>query len=434
MSMPFYALAYAGTAACQKGLGFLLLLWLAQALPVEEYAQFGLLFALQAGLTTLAGAGIVDAAIGRLGHEAAANAALFRAANTVFVLLATIASIAAAALYWSLHGQVAEVRWAMLFVLIGGVLSAFFGLQSTLVRLEEQHSASLVLGFLGPMSGLVGAFVGFALQGSIAAFFGGMAAGLATAAVACRAAGVGHFSAVWGTAETRTIARSAAPYLVIAVLAWVGGYGSTYFVLAWFAPRDVAMFTFAYTLSSVLQLVASSANQVWSPRFFRNARSQPVDELERLNNRFFAWQGFALGATGGVLLLALAPATAAAGGQLVAYGGLTFELFLLFAGYAVAIPWWHAQNYFLVNGLGPELLKVVAITSVLGIGVWLLAMALLGVTGVYAGFCFNMLVRSAGSLAWARRHWNLRLLWRGPLGALVMLGAATWLALLRTAT
>lgn len=436
-SLPLFALAYAGSAAVQKGLGLLLLLWMAREMPVEAYATFGLLFALQSGLATLAGAGIGDAVVGRLKdhRNPRAQAGLFSSANTLFACLsggATVVAVIVFALFLSggRHGS----PWALAAALVGGVLTAFFTLQSMLVRLQERHGASLALGFVAPMAGLIGAGVGFASLGSVDGFFGGMAAGLLAALLAGAASGTGHYRFAARNADTAAIGAAVGPYLLIALLAWLGGYGSTYIVKSFFATKDVAMFTFAYTLSSVLQLVANSTNQVWSPRFFRIAHELPVSELEDRNLRFFTLQGSILGVTGGLFLLGLPLITEAIGGNLLAYRGLTTELCILFAGYAVAIPWWHTQNYYLVHNRGAELMKVVVVTSLLGLVAWAIAMWVLGVIGVYLGFMLNMLVRSLGALAWGRRYWALRLAWKGPAVALVLLIAAEWISRTHTAS
>jgi O-antigen/teichoic acid export membrane protein len=429
-SLPLFALAYAGSAAVQKGLGFLLLLWMAREMPVEAYATFGLLFALQSGLATLAGAGIGDAVVGQLKDHRTqdAQSGLFSSANTLFACLsggAVVVAVAAFALFLSgQHGS----PWVLLAALVGGVLTAFFTLQSMLVRLQERHGASLALGFLAPMAGLVGAGVGFASLRNVDGFFGGMAAGLLAALLASAASGLGHYRLAARNPGTATMGVAVVPYLLIALLAWLGGYGSTYIVKSFFATKDVAMFTFAYTLSSILQLVATSTNQVWSPRFFRIAHELPVAELEHRNLRFFTWQGVVLGVTGGLFLMGLPLITDAIGGNLLTYRGLTTELCILFAGYAVAIPWWHTQNYYLVHNRGAELMKVVAATSLLGLVAWAVAMWVLGVIGVYLGFMLNMLIRSAGALAWGRRYWALRLAWRGPAIALALLIAAEWVS------
>jgi hypothetical protein len=64
--LALFAAAYALSAAVQKGAGFVIIMWLGRVLSVDNYARLGLLMALQAGLTAMASAGVVEAVIGLL--------------------------------------------------------------------------------------------------------------------------------------------------------------------------------------------------------------------------------------------------------------------------------------------------------------------------------------------------------------------------------
>lgn len=422
-TLAWYALGYAAAAALHKGLGFVLILWLAHSLSVADYASFGLLFALQTGIAALATAGIGDAVVSKLA-PGADRTRVFAAANGIFALLASAAALGGAAIFAVFAWPAAGGALSFVAVLVGGLLGAFFTLQSALVRLQERHAAALVLGALAPLAGVAGACAGFVATPTVDGFFLGMALGLAAALVVLGLRGVGHFRVSTGDPHTRALRTEVLPYLAVALLAWIGGYGNTYGVKAFFEVTDVAAFTFVYTLSAVMQLVATSMNQVWSPRFFRLARELPVHDLEGQNARFYAVQGGVLGVVGGTMLLLLAPVTDAFGGNLAAYRSLHVELLLLLAAYAVAIPWWHAQNYFLVHGAGKPLMNLVIASSVVGVAVWLASMALMGVIGIYVGFVAQYVVRTAATFWWARRQWGIRLAWQGPLAALALLSLA----------
>lgn len=420
-----FAAAYALTAALQKGIGFVLFLWLAHSLAAPQYAAFGLLFALQAALAALAGAGIVESTIGAL-HDRPGTAErerVFRSANTAFALLALPSSAFVVVLYFIGAPDVVKGGGALTYVIVSGVLSAFFTLQAALVRLEERHSQSLALSFLAPLAGFVGGGVAFAGQRDVASFFAGTAVGLAVVLIAWRLqrSGLQRFSAEWP--DIRPILATVLPFALIAVLGWIGGYGNTYLVKAFFSETDVARFTFAYTLSAVMQLVATSLNQVWSPRFFGMVQRLPLAELERKNRRFFTLQGFALGLIGGALLLLIPQLVELIGGNLLAYRGMSVELFFLFAAYAVSVPCWHAQNYFYAHSMGAQLMRVTVMGSIAGLVAWLLAIMVCGVVGVYVGFMLQMLARAVFTAVYARRQWGIRIAAEGAAIAVVLLAA-----------
>jgi len=423
--MAWYAMAYAGSASLQKGFGFVLFLWLARALPVDQYAHFGLLFAMQTGLTAFASAGIVELTIAALKDHSAPGSRmkLYARADMLSYALAAAGAVAALLVYLyrvQAHGSVAE----FLAVVACGALTAFFANQAAFSRLDERHFRSLTIGFAAPLAGLLAAAVAFWVWRSVPAFFMGMAIGLAVAYGAFQFWDAGQRPAGDGWRPVIPLLVAALPYIVITMLVWLGGYGNTYFVDAFFTSGEVARFTFAYTLSSILQLVATSLNQVWSPRFFNSMATQTVAQLEERNVRFFRLQGLVLGVCGGFIVMMLPLVLDVAGGNLLAYRSVGSDLTWLFAGYAVAIPWWHAQNYFLVHGQGRRLMLIVLYSTLAGVAAWLVLMMLLGVMGIYVGFMAQMLIRSVCIWFVANRAWSLRFAWQGPALALAVLAGA----------
>jgi len=266
----------------------------------------------------------------------------------------------------------------------------------------------------------------FAFARSVTGFLTGFALGLVSALPLLRLGNVPFSGFSPGSKEVLPIARRLGPFVLVAALTWLSGYGNTYLVGGFFNATEVARFTFAYTLSSILHLVATSLNQVWSPRVFKLLGESVVEKVEARNRRFFALQGLVLGLVG-ALVLAVTPVGITLGGDGFApYRGLLTELFFLFFAYLLSIPWYHAQNYFYAFGKGVELMIVSLITSVIGLVVWFACITLIGTLGVYVGFALMMGVRSLGALAAARREWPLVVVWHGPVigAAILAVGAA----------
>jgi O-antigen/teichoic acid export membrane protein len=419
----FFSVAYSASAALQKGLGFLLFMWLAHYLSVEDYAKFGLLYSLQAGVAGLAAAGIIEVVIGFLkSHESKeSRAALFGGANTVFAWLSLIC-LALVALGSGLLMRLSGTSLSVLFAAtIAGLLTAYFAMQSQLIRLEEKHSASLALNFFPPVVGLLGGTICVLTMQSVAGFFVGFSIGLLASLVPFNLLKIGFYGFVRQPHQTLPIIVRIVPFIPIAVLGWGSGYGNTYLVQSFFTPLDVARFTFAYSLSSIMQLVATSLNQVWSPRVFKLIHEIPFAEVEMKNRRFYMLQGMVLGVVGAVVLLATPMIIQLSGSGLEAYSGLTQELFFLFLAYGFSIPWYHAQNYYFVHSKGKELMHVTLASSLVGVFLWLLSIWVFGPIGVYVGVMLLMTTRTFGALIWARREWPIRILWEGPVITLVML-------------
>lgn len=412
----WYAIAYGGSATVLKAAGFLLFMWLARSMSVEEYGRFGLLYAVQTGVAALAMAGISEAVVGHLKGYGASEArqTLFASANTVFVVAGIVSAIVLTASVFTFVTAESEQSFTNFgFAVLAGITTAFLTLQAGIVRLDEHHVASLSLNFVGPMLGLVGGCLGFYLERTAGAFFVGAGIVLALSVILFRSLGVGFHSISKDFAAVEAIARAMPPFVVIAFFGWLSGYGGNYIVQGLFSSIEVAKFTFVFSLSSVMQLVASSLNQVWSPRFYKIAGVQTDRTVEDKNHRFFRWQGIAMGAVGGALIALFPMMVDLLGGNLIAYRAMTLELLVLFLGYMVLVPWWHAQNYFLLHRRGQDLMRIILVTSVIGLAGAFALMVLLGPIGIYLGFLFQMVVRMLGAVRVANKAWSLAIAWDG---------------------
>lgn len=399
----------------------MLFLWLARSLSTADFANFGLLYALQQGLATFAIAGIVEATIGLLKNQRKEDQyqLLFRASNLCFVVMSACA-VPVALFIWALYLRSAQVLLSTsVVVTIGGILLAFSSLQAQIVRLEEKHLWSLAFSFIPPSVSLIGGAVAFWLYKTAAFYFVGYAAGLFISLTMMRFVRIGNWTSDAKIPLSIAIFRGAAPFMAVAIVGWLSGYGNNYILNVIFEPLQIARFTFALGLSSTLQLVASALNQVWSPRFFRTVHTLPSEEIEIRNKAFFRIQAMALGLVGGLVIAFFPRALSWVGGNLTAYRSMTLEMSLLFASYVLLSPWWHCNNYYLVHGKGRELMNVVLATSATGVAVWILLMWLLGPIGIYVGFFLQMLVRTLGIVLSARRRWSVTIAWDGVVGGIV---------------
>jgi O-antigen/teichoic acid export membrane protein len=411
----YYAGLYGSSAALLKLAGSALFLLLARTLSVDDFARFGLLYALQQGLATFALAGIVDAVVGLLKEHRLADQRqqLFAGANTAFLLTA-IGTLGFALVLWATyfrHFGVTPVTYAS--VVGCGVLLAFSSFQAQIVRLEEKHLWSFLLSFLPPFAGLVGGFTAVFLFETVSSFFIGYAGGVLFSLLSLWTNSVALPRISAGAGAPRRLFRTAVPFFGVAFLGWLAGYGNNYLINVFFMPVEVARFTFALSLSSVVALIASALNQVWNPQFYRLIQQAPFEWVEHRNRDFYRILGFALGLGGGLVILVFPFATTALGGNLAAYQSMTVELALLFSGYVVLTPWWHCRNHFLSNAMGKRILNITVITGLVGIAVFLVLMWFIGPIGIYIGFLAQQLCRSLGIHVAAKRRWPVRVSWSG---------------------
>lgn len=417
-----FALGYAGSAAIHKGLGFVLFMWFAYSLPIDDYARFGLLYSLQTGVAALALAGIIETTIGRLKAAPGAERQqqLLNSANLVFLGTA-LASVLLAILAFSWSQSFS--RAALVVAALAGVLSGFFTLQSQLSRIVEKHTVALMLGFVAPLLALGGGLVGFLAMRNSFGFFVGSALGFATALPLVRLTPMGLPGFGSSRNDVQYIGRYMTPFVLVAVVDWFLGYGSAYLVKIFFSTDVVARFLFVYTLSSIMHLIATSLNQAWSPRVFKLLNTLPQADVERENARFYLVQGGVLGLVGGSLLVLLPLAQSLLGDRMSHYGNIELEALLLFAAYALMIPWYHAQNYFYCYASGPALMRISIFSSIAGLALWIGAVMFLGEIGAYVGYGLMIAMKTLTGLAFARGKWGIRVLWQGPVATLILLVA-----------
>ena len=163
--------------------------------------------------------------------------------------------------------------------------------------------------------------------------------------------------------------------VLIAILGWLSGYGINFVINTLQDGVDVATFTLLFTVASVSQLIASSLNMAWAPRFYAYYNSRSVDLAENRSRFIYSLLVIAL-AVGGCIAVALLPWLAhLVGGNLAHYGSYQTELAWLMAGYVASAPWWQGQNYFHISGKSHALMRLTLWSGGFGMVLWVLAIS-----------------------------------------------------------
>lgn len=419
------AVLFLGSALMLRGIAFALSLWLARSLSVFDFARWGLLYAVQTGLTAFGTVGIVEAVISLQSRQRGPTERLrlYSAAVPVFHISAAVSALIAMSLLGAMWPRFREDLFAIITAVASGVLLAYALLQSQLIRLDEKHIDSLYFSFGMPFVGLLCSGAALSFRGTVESFYIASTLGLLLAMGLCRAGRVGYSGESAGRAERIEIQSRIPPYLVIALFGWLSGYGNNLVIGAFFEAEQIARFTFAMSVGTMLQLIATSLNQVWGPRFYRIIHSESFAEVERKNRHFFALQSIGLGCIGGAILALLPAVLPALGGNLAYYSTMRWELFFVMIAYVCLTPWWHCNNYYLAYDKGRNVRDIVLVTSAIGLGAWLLLMYSLGELGIYAGFFVQMLIRSVGIFLFARRNWDVKMVWPSiAAGGLIVFG------------
>jgi O-antigen/teichoic acid export membrane protein len=404
---------YGGSAAILKLINFALFLWLARIFDSNSYAQFGLFYALQTGISTFAVAGIFESIVGLLKKytEAHQKEKLFSAANFTFLMMVLFVGTISTFYFFFSNGS--RFNSSIFWVIASGCVLAFATLQSQTVRLEEKHFASLSYSFIIPLCSTLAAFGALLIDSDVKMFFVGTTLGGVVPMVVLAFLGVKAKLSFNFSVEVKYILKRISPFILVAILGWLSGYGNNYIIDFYLSKEMVARFTFALSIGSVMQMISTALNQVWAPRFYNTTDENNHELVEDQNSKFFKVSAIALGGFGG-FFLALYPAIINfLGGNLSNYLSMTFEVFILFASYLSLLVWTYCFNYFLIYDRGNQIMKIVVSTSIVGIITWVLLIWQLGEIGVYVGFFLQMLMRNIVIYIVAKNYWSLKVNWAG---------------------
>lgn len=391
------AAIYAVSAIFLKGLSFFVTFWVAKTLTIDEFASWGLLFALQAGVASFSGIGIFEA----LASLSAVNGSKFdKFSNVIFpAFISSAAIVCAIGLLAAYFTDLYKYDLLVLScAILSGVLLSLCSLNSQVSRLNLHNYKSLIYSFLLPAISMIGAVGAFFCIKTLESFFFGGTLGFVSGFLVLLL-----FRAAFPVKPTLNFLNSEllfsvvvrmVPYFVIAIFGWLSGYGNTFIISKIFEPDEIARYTFAMSVAAILQLVASAVNQVWTPQFLQLYSSEPSNVVAQKANYVSFAQGLALGTIALVCMVFLPKAFSWIGGNLSSYVSMNSEMFFLFSGYISLIPWWFCQNYILVNDSGVNLMRLTIATGFLGIAVWVFCMVYFGSLGIYIGFFLQMALRS----------------------------------------
>tara|TARA_B110000977_G_scaffold185325_2_gene250026 strand:- start:153 stop:1484 length:1332 start_codon:yes stop_codon:yes gene_type:complete len=386
------------------------MLVIAKALSISEYALFGQLYAAQQIMITLIGAGYVEVII-RLSYSSELNRmAIYKNAlmasgpvTLFFLFLATTILIV-------LHEVTGESMIGYSFAIVGGCVGGYFVVFSKLNRLLENHSHALLLLYTPLVITFLMGYVFLSVSGQVVMFFLGSLLGFLFSGVVFYKAYIVFFINKFRRSGSiiSQINRDIKPYISVAFLGWLSGYGNV-FVIKFFLPDvSIAKYTFLYTLSGVMLLVANSMNQVWSPYFYRVSKEEPHDYIEMISYWYYTSLTVLLSLAAGFVIICYQPLMIFLGGNLGNYSGFTIELSLMLTSFIIYTPVWHARNHLYLKSHGSVMLNISILSSLIGFLVMVLSIYMFGDIGIYIGILGLTLSQLFSFCIYSYRKWKSR--------------------------
>lgn len=400
--------------------------YIAASFPVEAFGAFGLYYAYQTAVGSFAATGIVEKATGEL-HTASSSAkrrALY-CANSGLFLFTSAAAVALILIAASIQTGTAESSspTAIVAAVALGLMLSYTSLQGSFLRLEGRLGASLVASSGTLLLSVLGMAMAAAAAKPVETI---LLAGLLGAGF-----GLGLLlvtkQVYFGPPSFSRFGKNCLlllPFALIGGFGWISGYGMNTVIVRILNIESVAAFTFLLTLSSLAQLVATSLNSVWAPRFYALYATGQLGEAERKNRAFSVGQAVVLGVIGMAAVIIM-PIIGEYNLNLRRYTEMRLELALLFATYVLIVPWNQCTVYYLVSGKGSQMMNNIVISGTLGLAAWFSCIVSFGSIGVYLGFFVNGLIKSA--LLWhnAKKSWTLASAWATCIAAAALVISAS---------
>ena len=196
--------------------------------------------------------------------------------------------------------------------------------------------------------------------------------------------------------------------LPIIIVNWMIGYGANFMIGKEFSKNDIAEFTFAVTLNSLLLLTLNSINQVWSPRFFKVAHENSDEELASLNSLMSTAMLLLVSVVIGIILLFYVDVLNVVGGNLRGYSSLHPYLLLTFSSFILLTLYYRCINYFYLFRKQYVYMNIFLVSGILGLICWWLMMRFLWRPGIYCGYFLCIVLRSMVVFLYARKAWSVR--------------------------
>ena len=432
----FAACGYAGFEVVARLAQFGVLFYLARIITKSEYGQLGFFFSMQQVIMLFALGGLTEAVTGVFN--------IYRTNNQLPILSHSLKSLmlcisfALAAVYLAVlflfvkSTLTTSALVTYLAVLTSGILLARINMTAMLFQLGEKHhhsimikTAPLILGYLmGFLSVL------YISENRNMWFFVFVAIGFGSAFFFGKIVRSSNDVSSWivDYQLIKTLMKTAAPFLITGLLAWLSGYGNIVFVKYYFSNEAVAEFTMVCNFNFILFLLINSINQVWAPHFFKLAVKISDNHLNDLNSFVNQIQVIAISLIAGIILLYFPFLMKAVGGNFVYYTSIHPFLLITFSAYIVLNMYYRSSPYYLLHQEGGMFLRVILLTSFVGTAAWLLLMKYIGTWGIYIGFYVLHFLRSV-SLFWCSRKWKVRMFWMDLVLAQAILGAGYFISL-----
>ena len=420
--LTYYSFLYTIFSFIVKLISFLCILFLGKVLTPDNYAYFALLFSLHQGIASFGAAGIKESIIGHLKKFNKNRDELY--SNGIIsaipsFLLITLSSLFIYEFYLKIKNP-NLIFFCFVFTVISGIILSYSSLKSHLYRLNENHFLSMLYLFLPQIILFASGITFFQIFNNPQYFFLGSSILLFFSIFSFKIF-LDKSSWKWRYGSyTSKIFRESIPYFIIAFAGWLKGYGNNFLINIFLDSYAIASFSFLFTFSGIILMIADSVNSVWAPRVYNSYSTASIEKIESSNNLFYGTLAFFIGIVVSLIILLYPIILELIGGNLVLYSQLRLELYLILASYILYTPIWHYRIYYYINSEGKRLMNITILSSVIGIVSMIMFIKYFGSLGIYLGFLSFTIINLLAILLLSPRDWKLNINWSGVMAGLII--------------
>lgn len=201
----------------------------------------------------------------------------------------------------------------------------------------------------------------------------------------------------------------ALPYLVVAILGWLTGYGIILFIKFIFDSEAVAHYTMAFTLTMPIFMLCNVMNQAWNPKFIELAnKAWSTDNLNHANAVASSLQLLlvSISATGLILFSPLF--FTSIGGNLKAYSAVVPYAGIMMLGYIFLNMYYRVSIYYLISNESKRYMLNSIISGLVGLLITIVLMLSIGQIGIYIGIAVSNALLGLLFFFYARMRWSVQ--------------------------
>ncbi len=183
-------------------------------------------------------------------------------------------------------------------------------------------------------------------------------------------------------------------YTLISVFGWLAGYGMNLFIYFILTTELVAEYFLIYSSIAAMGLITASINNSWAPRFIFEHHNNP-DRAARKNRKIFLIELLIVTVLSLVILFIAIflkdynkSKSAVIIWKNIEYIGLSL------ATITISIPWWCIQNYYTRDGISGDYKRLVLSSSFVGLATWISLIYFFKIDGLYIGLFLNSAIKT----------------------------------------